>query len=377
MKQKIMLVLTMLMIFTMLSSCVPIDVQFEKDMTTSFEPDTEVPDDLEEKPLTILCIAGTPNCYKIEGTTITFTPVQAETVYAISGTFEGNIVIDTGDNYKFDLEMHGFTLLCDYTSPITVLSGDEVIIKAKKDYTNYIYDGRETIDVNDATQNDAAIYSEVDLEIAGKGNLAVVSKNNNGIHTKDDLQIKNLTLNVNCKDNALKGNDGVEITDAVTKLIASEGDCIKTTNSHINANTGNQKGTVYISGGNHTFYAAGDGIDSSYDVIIENSLQYNTKISIFTGKYSSYTKESSSSSSNGIKATNEIVIKSGSVDIQSYNEGIYTKTDGGMLENGNAPKGNVTILGSSVSIKSSNKGIKADGNLSVADGTLTLNEFCE
>ena len=376
MKQKLTFVLIILIILSTLSSCTGIDIQFEKNMTTTM-PDTTVPDDIEEKPLSIVCLAGTPNCYKIEGTTITFTTVNAETVYAISGTFKGNIVIDTGDNYKFDLEMHGFTLLCDYTSPITVLSGDEVSLKAKKDYNNYIYDSREVLDVNDVTQEDAAIYSEVDLEIAGKGNLVVNSKNNNGIHTKDDLQIKNLTLNVSCKDNALKGNDSVEITDAITTLIASEGDCIKTTNSHINANTGNQKGTVYIAGGNHTLYAAGDGIDSSYDVIIEKSAQYNTKISIFTGKYSKYSDVSSVSSSNGIKVTNEIVIKSGTVDIQSYSEGIYTKIDGGILENGSAPKGNVTISGGSVSIKSSNKGIKVDGNLSVAEGTLTLNEYCE
>ena len=362
---------------TIFTACTPIDIQFEKDMTTESTVNTTIPDDVDETQVSIVCLAGTPNCYRYDGTTLIFTTVNADTVYAISGSFKGNIVIDTGDNHKFDLEMHGFTLLCDYTTPITVLSGDEISLKAKKDYTNYIYDNREAVDANDTTQIAAAIYSEVDLELAGKGNLVVNSKNNNGIHTKDDLQVKNLTLTVVCSDNALKGNDGVEITDANTTLIATKGDCIKTTNSHINPNTGNQKGTVYVAGGIHSLYSACDGIDSSYDVVIENSLEYNTKISIFTNKYSEYSDNIVVSSSNGIKSTNEIIIKSGSVYIQSYGEGIYAKNDGGVLENGNAPKGYVMILGGTVKIKSSNEGLRADGGYDIAPGTFTVEEYCE
>ena len=33
----------------------------------------------------IKCISGTPGCYKVEGNTIVFTPVSAESVYSISG----------------------------------------------------------------------------------------------------------------------------------------------------------------------------------------------------------------------------------------------------------------------------------------------------
>ena len=48
------------------------------------------------------------------------------------------IVIDVGNSYKFDLELHGLSLVCNSTNPITVISGDEVAIKAKKDTKNYI-----------------------------------------------------------------------------------------------------------------------------------------------------------------------------------------------------------------------------------------------
>ena len=235
----------------------------------------------------IKCISGTDKAYKLEGTTLTFTKIDKETVYSISGTFRGNIVIDVGDNYKFDLELHGLSLVCNSVNPITVKSGDEVAIKAKKDTKNYIYDMRAAIDSDDETLLSGAIHSDVDLEIGGKGTLIVISENNNGIHSKDDLQIKNLSLYVACIDNALKGNDGVEIEGGNTLLIASGGDCIKTSKSDVSAK-GKQRGSITITGGTHTLYAACDGIDAAYDVNIDDS---TTVLNIFTDKYSNYSKE--------------------------------------------------------------------------------------
>ena len=241
----------------------------------------------ESVDIVVECISGTKNAYKLEGTTLIFTAISEETVYSISGTFQGNIVIDVGDSYKFDLELHGFSLVSHSVSPVIVKSGDEVAIKAKKDTENYIYDMRDAIDDADETLYSGAIHSEVDLEIGGKGKLTVISENNNGIHSKDDLQVKNLTLFVACIDNALKGNDGVEIEGGNTTLIASAGDCIKTSNSDVSAK-GKQRGTVSITGGTHTLYAACDGIDAAYDVAVDDGA---TALTIYTDKYSNYSKE--------------------------------------------------------------------------------------
>ena len=241
----------------------------------------------ESTDIVVECISGTQGAYKLEGTTLTFTTIGEETVYSISGTFRGNIVIDVGDSYKFELELHGLSLVCNSTNPITVISGDEVAIKAKKDTKNYIYDMRSAIDSTDETLYSGAIHSDVDLEIGGKGELTVISENNNGIHSKDDLQVKNLTLFVACIDNALKGNDGVEIEGGNTTLIASGGDCIKTSNSDI-SEKGNQRGSISIVGGTHTLYAACDGIDAAYNVTVDDS---TTVLNIYTDKYSNYSKE--------------------------------------------------------------------------------------
>ena len=247
----------------------------------------------ESTDIVVECVSGTQGAYKLEGTTLTFTGVGEESVYSISGKLRGNIVIDVGESYKFDLELHGLSLVCNTTNPITVISGDEVAIKAKKDTKNYIYDMRSAIDSTDETLYSGAIHSDVDLEIGGKGELTVVSENNNGIHSKDDLQVKNLTLLVACIDNSLKGNDGVEIEGGNTTLIASGGDCIKTSNSDI-SEKGNQRGSISIVGGTHNLYAACDGIDAAYNATVDDS---TTVLNIYTDKYSNYSKEVTATSS--------------------------------------------------------------------------------
>ena len=252
---------------------------------------------------TVTCVSGTPDAWKLEGTTLTFTAVQTSSVYAISGTLKGNIIIDIGDANNFELELSDFSLVSQEANPITVLSGDEVSIQAKKDTKNYIYDMRPTIDSTVEGQYSGAIHSLVDLEISGKGELSIVSENNNGIHSKKDLQVKNLTLSVACLDNALKGNDSVQITGGTTSLIASMGDCIKTTNSDI-SDKGNQRGTITIAGGTHTLYAACDGMDAAYNAIIEDD---TTLLHIYTDKYSNYSKEvtANSSDTNYIRFTSD------------------------------------------------------------------------
>ena len=236
--------------------------------------------------VTVTCISGTPDCYTLENNVLTFTALSADSVYSVTGTLSGSITVDVGDEYKLDLEMHDFSLISDSVNPITVLSGNEVSIQAKKDTKNYIYDNRPAISDEDTTSLSGAIHSEVDLEIAGKGELYLVSENNNGIHSKDDLQVKNLTLTVVCKDNALKGNDSVQLENATATLISTVGDCIKTTRSDI-SEKGNQRGTVSLNGGSYTLYAACDGIDAAYNVTLDGDPTLN----IYTDKYSNYSEQ--------------------------------------------------------------------------------------
>lgn len=254
---------------------------------------TDIPDDLPENvnTLTITCSEGTDNCWTTENQTLTFSGITADTVCSVSGEFNGQIVIDAGDDYKFELELCGITLYSEEQNPVTVLSGDKVTLTAKKGSVNYIYDKRDSV-AEDETAYSSAIYATCDLSLEGKGELIVISENNNGIHTKDDLKVKNLTLAVTCRDNALKGNDSVTISGGTLTLIAKTGDGIKTTNSDISSK-GNQRGTISLSGGTVSIYAACDGIDAAYNAEIGG----DTILNIYTDKYSPYSETVESSGS--------------------------------------------------------------------------------
>ncbi|MBR3876127.1 MAG: carbohydrate-binding domain-containing protein [Clostridia bacterium] len=456
--------------------------------------------------VTVTCISGTPDCYTLENNVLTFTALSADSVYSVTGTLSGSITVDVGDEYKLDLEMHDFSLISNSVNPITVLSGNEVSILAKKDTKNYIYDNRPAISVEDTTSLSGAIHSEVDLEIAGKGELYLVSENNNGIHSKDDLQVKNLTLTVVCKDNALKGNDSVQLENATATLISTVGDCIKTTRSDI-SEKGNQRSTVSLNGGSYTLYAACDGIDAAYNVTLDGDPTLN----IYTDKYSNYSEQVTAvtedsffirfnysdykysikyynfdsdylwvnpeyhstvsggrsqyyyysfpknesfdklqffiytsdmeqgqdtdyvaasdyltpsdaydtialtvrgqylyydwtnysttinkggpggfgggpggmggmdggntdkgdHSTKGIKADNEIIVNSGNLTIKSYDDSIHANSDT-TLENGEAPTGNITLNGGSISLYSNDDGIHSDGTLTVTGSDINI-----
>ena len=292
-KRKMIAVLLMTML--VLSGCgeKPTDTPMETPESNPVEK--EIPDISSEfssdfSKVTITCLSGSNGCYTKEGSTITFTKVSADSIYTIAGEFKGNIIIDVGDDYKFELELLGLSVSSDNTNPIMIKSGDKVTLTAKKDYSNYVYDLRAVIDENSTTEKAGAIYSEVDMRIGGKGELTVVSENNNGIHSKKDLEVKNVNLTVHCKDNALKGNDSVTLEGAVATLISTVGDGIKTSNSDI-SQKGNQRGTIFISGGTYNVYAACDGLDAAYDIVVEDAAENDTVLNIFTDKYSDYSEE--------------------------------------------------------------------------------------
>ena len=192
---------------------------------------------------------------------------------------EGSIVIKLGENDDATINLKGVKLTSTTTHPIYIESGNSVDISAKSDTVNYIYDKRSSTNLDVIG---GAIYSKVDLDIKGKGTLYVTSTYNNGIATTKDLEIKNLTLEVNAPNNALKGNDSITIESGTIKAISSSGDALKTENTDI-SEKGNQRGIITIIDGTLDLYAACDGIDAAYDCIIEGGT-----INIFTEKYSSY-----------------------------------------------------------------------------------------
>ena len=205
--------------------------------------------------------------------------------------------------------MNGTSITCSNGSPIYIKNADNVKIKSEENTYNCIVDARAEADDNSdnssSENGNAAIYAACDLKLVGKGALSVTGNYNNGIQSKDDISIKNVTIKVNAINNAIKGNDEVAIESGEIIAISRKGDGIKTSNSSLSTK-GKQKGNVIISGGNIDIYAACDGIDAAYGVDVSGDGNLN----IYTDTYSDYSEavaaynSGSSASSSGSSISN-------------------------------------------------------------------------
>ena len=355
--------------------------------------------------------------------------------YTVAGLLsEGQLIVDAGDEDEVTIVLNGTSITCSSGSPIYVKNASEVKIKSEENSFNEVIDKRAeaTEDSSDDAGN-AAIYATCDLKLVGKGALVVTGNYNNGIQSKDDLSIKNVIVKVTAVNNAVKGNNAVDIESGNIIAISAKGDGIKTSNSSI-SNKGKQKGIVTITGGNIDIYAACDGIDAAYGVDISGDGNLN----IYTDTYSEYSEEVTSSGSSsgtstsrdssanktasantvsyvaasdtianapggfggnkaggdrpgmpgdfnesgnssgqsystkGIKAESEINISGFTINVCSTDDGIHANSDSGVLETGEDGKGTIVINGGTITISSGDDGMHADKQLDVNDGYINI-----
>ncbi len=239
-------------------------------------------------------ITGEFSITSTDGSTITqndsvYTITQAGE-YTVTGLLsEGQIVVNADDNAEITIVLNGTSITRSNGSPIYIKNADNVKIKSEENTYNCIVDARTEADDNSdnssSENGNAAIYAACDLKLVGKGALSVTGNYNNGIQSKDDISIKNVTIKVNAVNNAIKGNDEVAIESGEIIAISRKGDGIKTSNSSL-SNKGKRKGNVIISGGNIDIYAACDGIDAAYGVDVSGDGNLN----IYTDTYSNYSE---------------------------------------------------------------------------------------
>lgn len=239
-------------------------------------------------------ITGEFSITSTDGSTLTqndsiYTITQAGE-YTVTGLLsEGQIVVNADDNAEITIVLNGTSITCSNGSPIYIKNADNVKIKSEENTYNCIVDARAEADDNSdnssSENGNAAIYAACDLKLVGKGALSVTGNYNNGIQSKDDISIKNVTIKVNAINNAIKGNDEVAIESGEIIAISRKGDGIKTSNSSLSTK-GKQKGNVIISGGNIDIYAACDGIDAAYGVDVSGDGNLN----IYTDTYSDYSE---------------------------------------------------------------------------------------
>ena len=233
--------------------------------------------------------------------------------YTYKGEIDKQIYINAPDA-KVTLSLEGVTLNYSENSPIYIATADKVEISAKKDKVNVINDNREVWTEDVDGQGKGAIYAaDGDLEIKGKGSLTINANYYNGIHGKDDVEIKNLTLNVNAVNHGIKGNDSITVESGTLNIVCG-GDGLKTENSDVSSK-GNQRGNVTINGGAISIDSFGDAIDASYNAVFEELEENEISFTAKTNKFSSYNGEVVEPD------TTKLYLK---LDSNTYSNGNYT-----------------------------------------------------
>lgn len=348
----------------------------------------------------------------VDGNTVT---VTNSGTYVFSGKLsDGQIVVDSTGAEKVTLVLNGVDITSSTTAAVNIVqSSDKVELKIAKDSVNILSDASTRAETD---ESNATVYSQDDLEIESEGTLYVKGNFEKGIHSKDDLEIRESTVYVEALDDGIRGKDSVRIESGnITVYCGADG--IRTNNE-----TDEGKGYIEISGGKIEINAGMDAIQAVTDInisggdfvlvsgggSINSSSQTDSQWGNWGGfggghgdrggmtppdqnipangtnppempengmngfgdmqgpdPFASYdTVTTESTSAKAIKATNSIIISGGSFNIDSSDDSIHSN-------------GSVTISGGTFLINSGDDGIHSDTDLLISDGKITVEKSYE
>lgn len=325
------------------------------------------------------------NCVSVTGGTVTIT---CGGEYDFNGSYSGSdaqILVNTAKtDTSVYLNMKGLTLTNTADAPIYVQKASKAFVVAKNGTTNTFTDGASrtkkytyTNDSGEAKTDTtgACIYAKDDLTIKGEGTLIVKANYNNGIHTSNDLKVKNGLITVNAKNNGLKGKGSVEISGGTINITTSEGDGIKSDTEDA-TDLASGKGSIEITGGTITVTSAFDGITAANAVVVangestapsikvtagggQNCLSLNTSTTGGRGGMGGFggmggSSCSTTESMKGIKGDSSITISGGVIDINSRDDGLHSS-------------GTITLSGGTMTIATDDDGVHAEKALYVKD----------
>ena len=186
--------------------------------------------------------------------------------YELKGDLSGGqIKVAVPKTEQVELIFNNFTASCNTSAPLYIESVDKCVIYLRAGTVNTLTDAIQyTYASPSEDKPNACIYSADDLTIKGTGTLNVVGRYNNGIGCKNDLRIKDCTLNVTGVNNIIKGGDSVEIENAAVKLSGGE-DGIKS-----DATDRADKGYILVSAGSAVeINCTDDALQATVSITVE------------------------------------------------------------------------------------------------------------
>ena len=262
-----------------------------------------------------------------------------EITYELSGTTTDGEFALSG-SYKCTISLAGVTLTNPSGAAINITNSKRIQLSAKKNTTNTLTDGT-------GGSQKACIYSKGQLQLQGNGTLNVAGLAKHAIKSASYITIKNLTLN---------------ITSAVSDGISCE--------EYFQL----KSGTVTISG------VSDDGIQCDLDgttstgETTDHEDEDSGNIYLEGGTLNITV---TANAAKGVKAAGDMKISGGDITIKTTGGGVWDSDDKKTKASAcMSADGNMTISGGTMSLTSTGnggKGISADGTMTISDGTITIN----
>lgn len=144
--------------------------------------------------------------------------IQKAGAYELSGKNDNcRIVVSVYDDEVVQLLFHNVELSAKEGPVIYVESAAKVLLTAKEGTSSTISDSPEY-----ASDKEACIFSNVDLTLNGEGELRVYGYYHDAVRSKDRIKAAGARLYVCAKNNGIRGNDGVLLSDS-NVTVESEG----------------------------------------------------------------------------------------------------------------------------------------------------------
>ncbi len=292
----------------------------------------------------------------------TVSAASREVNYVLSGmTADGSFKIYS--DFKLGLVFDGVSICNPAGAAVNVQAGKKISVTLTDGTANRLIDGAEYTATVDGEDMKGTFFSEGQLIFDGSGRLLVYGNAKHGICSDDYIRIEGGTITVNnAVSDAIRAKDYLELKGGIVILEGSS-DGIEVSDGYLTVTGGTLRATTTGKGGK--------GIKAAGDITLSGgSLDLRTTVDSW---YDS--SKSDITSGSGVKSDANVLV-SGDCSLRirctgKANKGI--SADGDVLFDGGVTDiitwGSQFVYGS---LDSSPKAVKADGNLTVNSGEITL-----
>ncbi len=298
-----------------------------------------------------------------------------EGIYLFSGTLaDGQIVVNADSADKVQIVLDGADITSVSSAAIYCLEADKVFLTLAENAENTLSNGG-TFTAIDDNNIDAVIFSKTDLTLNGTGSLTVNSPAGQGIVSKDKLTVTGGTYTVTAAKHGFTGKDSVAVA-AGSFTITSGKDGIHAENADDAS-----KGFLYIADGSFEIDSDGDAISASGTLQIDGgsyvlttgggsaSATMRAGDTMQRSGFKDFSADKAPSdaasttadteSCKGIKADGALTVNNGTFLLDTCDDGVHGGAD-------------VTIIGGEWTIRTGDDSIHADAAVVIQAGTFSI-----